>query len=97
VATVVIREEILIHSRRLKAFEKAESFDNIRCKLGVSKTCLRALEMPNRASTQRTRKQYKLRFFEEVMATAPAVILEVGCGNGAGITIFLRTISDRAA
>jgi ubiquinone/menaquinone biosynthesis C-methylase UbiE len=39
--------------------------------------------MPNRASTERTRKQYKHRFFEEVMATAPAAVLEVGCGAGA--------------
>jgi ubiquinone/menaquinone biosynthesis C-methylase UbiE len=47
--------------------------------------------MANCVSTERTVKQYKHRFFEEVMATAPGAVLEVGCGAGA----FLKDAAKR--
>src|SRR6267154_5794150 len=47
--------------------------------------------MPNLAPAERPTKQYQRRFFEEVMATAPGSVLEVGCGQG----FFLKDAAKR--
>jgi ubiquinone/menaquinone biosynthesis C-methylase UbiE len=47
--------------------------------------------MPNLAPAERPTKQYKRRFFEEIMATAPGSVLEVGCGHG----VFLKDAAKR--
>jgi ubiquinone/menaquinone biosynthesis C-methylase UbiE len=47
--------------------------------------------MPNFPPVERPTKKYKRRFFEEVMATAPGSVLEVGCGQG----VFLKDAAKR--